>query len=163
MPLTTVQKVSPLLKPYVKLRAVVVVGACAAAWHWVARVRGLWLARGRCEIGVVWVEVLGIVGMAVVVGRGWGGGKCGSAAAWRSAAVDRLRVGLGVVWLRGAGVRVLAAGRGLVGDSVCGAGASILRWTCNRGVCCLQRVRRPSPTSCFAGRCGRFLGAGPVF
>jgi hypothetical protein len=49
--------------------------------------------------------------------------------------------------LVGAVVRVLAAGRAVVGDSVCGAGASILRRTFNRGVCCLQRVRRPSPIS----------------
>jgi hypothetical protein len=56
-------------------------------------------------------------------------------------------------------VRVLAAGRAVVGDSVCCAGASIVRRTLNRGFCCVQPVRGPSPTSCFAGR---FLGGGPV-
>ncbi len=43
--------------------------ACAA---WVAQVRGLRLACGRCEIGLVWVEACGFVGAAAAVGRGMG-------------------------------------------------------------------------------------------
>ncbi len=65
--------------------------------------------------------------MAGVVGRRWGGEK-----GWVGGCLGGvLRLdrhagfGLGFVWLVGGLVRVLAAGRGVVGDSVCGAGASM--------------------------------------
>ena len=60
-----------------RIRAVGVVGACAAARHGVARVRGLRLARGCREIGVVWVEACGFVGTADVVGLSAGDGRVG--------------------------------------------------------------------------------------
>jgi hypothetical protein len=132
---------------------------CAA---WVARVRGLRLARGLCEIGVVWVEVCGFVGAAAVVGRRWrrreraGRRPLGRSAAVGSAAVCGLGVcGWLVVWCvcwrwdagfgRRLGVRCGRAG---------------VRRPLDRGLWCVQRVRGPSPTSSFAGRS---LGGGPVF
>ena len=60
-----------------RIWSVGVVGACAAARHGMARVRGLRLVRGLCEIGVVWVEVCGLVGMAGVVGLSAGDGRVG--------------------------------------------------------------------------------------
>jgi hypothetical protein len=92
-----------------------VVGACAAARHGVARVRWLRLARGLCEIGVVWVEVCGLVGAAAVVGREWRRReRAGRRPLGRRAAVGSAAVwGFGCVWLVGGVVRVLAAGRGL--------------------------------------------------
>jgi hypothetical protein len=90
------------------------------------------------------------------------GERAGRRRLGRSAAVGSAAVwGLGFVWLFGGVVRVLAAGGGVVGDSVCGAGASIMRRTLDRGLCCVQqRVRDPSPTRPFAARCGRFAGVG---
>ncbi len=110
---------------------------CAA---WMARVRGLRLARGCREIGLVWVEGCGFVGMTAVVGRGMAAtGKGGSAAAWAErCGWIGCGLGFGCVWLVGRGVRVLAAGWGLyVGDSACGAGAPACcgRWIVACVVC----------------------------
>ncbi len=102
------------------------VGVCGLARHGMARVRGLRLARERCEIGLLWVEACRFVGIAAVDGRGWQRReRAGRRPFGRSAAVGSA-AGLGV------GVRVAGwwcdacAGGGTgasVGDSVCGAGA----------------------------------------
>jgi hypothetical protein len=92
------------------------VGASAAARHELVRVRGLRLAPGRCEIGLVWVE-----GMRVRWNGGCGrarmaaAGKGGSAAAWAERC-GWIGCGFGFfdlgLWLVGGVMRVLAAGRG---------------------------------------------------
>jgi hypothetical protein len=63
------------------------------------------------------------------------------------------------VWLVGGVVRVLAAGGGVVGDSMCGAGASVCggRWIVAFAVC---RTYAALSNVTFAARCGRFAGAG---
>jgi hypothetical protein len=110
---------------------------CAA---WVAPVRRLRLARGLCEIGVVWVEVCGFVGMAAVVGRGWQRReRAGRRLHWAErCGLIGLRRGVWglcgwlVVWCvcwRRAGA--------LVGDLACGAGAPACggRWVVACAVC----------------------------
>ncbi len=115
---------------------------CAA---WVARVRGLRLARGLCEIRVGRVEACGFVGMAAVVGRGWQRrGKGGSAAAW----AERCGwIGCGSGWgLCGwlvVGCVCWRRDGALVGDLACDAGAPAVRRPLDRGLCCVQRVRAP--------------------
>jgi hypothetical protein len=109
-------------------RAVGVVGACAAAQHGVARVRGLRLAWGLCEIGLVWVEVCGLVGTAAVVGRGWRRReRAGRRPLGRSAAVGSAAVwGLGLCgWLA-------------VWCGACAGGGTGL-WSATR---CAMRARR---------------------
>jgi hypothetical protein len=139
------------------------VGACAAARHGMARVRGLRLARGLCEIGVVWVEVCEFV--AAAVGRGWqrreraGRRPLGQSCGW-------IGLRFGVLGLCGWLALWCVCWRrdgALVGETVCGVGASVCggRLIVACDVC--RAYAASPPTSCFAGRCGRSLGGGPVF
>jgi hypothetical protein len=136
---------------------------CAA---WVARVRGLRLARVCCEVG-------GGVSRGLRVCR-YGGcgraqiaaaGKGGSAAAWAErCGWIGCGLGLGFVWLVGGGACAGGGTGALVGDSACDAGAPACggRWIVACALCSLYAapLRLAVLLGDFSGAGLSFEGAG---